>query len=117
MLFDDKGRCNTGLTKHEVNHVSRYYFNLDKNDESLEKIYDRTSTRSKRKHSDIGFAVTRAGEIAGEHTVGFVGNNDEVQLIHKAKNRSIFVIGAVKAAKWIIDKKPGIYSMKNVLGF
>ena len=81
------------------------------------RVYDRTSNREERKYSDIGFAVTRAGEIAGEHTVSFIGNSDEVQLIHKAKNRSIFVVGAIKAAKWIIDKKPGIYSMKNVLGF
>jgi len=80
------------------------------------KIYDRTSTRKERKYNDIGFAVTRAGEIAGEHTVSFIGNNDEIQLIHRAKNRSIFVNGAIKAAKWIINKKPGIYSMKNVLG-
>ena len=49
--------------------------------------------------------------------MSFIGNNDEIQLIHKAKNRIIFVIGAIKAAIWIIGKKPGIYSMKNVLGF
>jgi len=81
------------------------------------KIYNRTSIKEGRKDGDIGFAVTRAGDIAGDHTVSFIGNNDEIQLIHKAKNRIIFVIGAIKAAIWIIGKKPGIYSMKNVLGF
>ncbi len=80
------------------------------------KILDRTSKKESRKLGDIGFAISRAGEIAGEHTVSFVSDNDRIDLTHKANNRSIFVKGAVEAAKWIIDKPPGKYSMKHVLG-
>lgn len=80
------------------------------------KILNRNLSKEKRKEGDIDFAVVRAGEIAGEHTVSFTGHNDEIQFSHKAKTRSIFVMGAIKAAKWIINQKPGLYSMKNVLG-
>ena len=80
------------------------------------KIFDRTNNKLARKTGDIGFAVLRAGEIQGEHTVNFLGNHDQLSLSHKTSNRSIFVNGAIKAAEWIISKKSGIYSMKDVLG-
>ena len=67
------------------------------------------------KRQDIGFSVTRGGEVAGEHTVYFIGNDDQIELTHRARNRSIFVNGAIEAAKWIIKKEPGLYSMKDVL--
>ena len=68
-----------------------------------------------RKKGDIGFAVTRGGEIAGEHTVSFIGENDRVDLIHKANNRSIFVKGAIDAAIFLSKKKSGFYSMNDLL--
>ena len=79
------------------------------------KEFDRTNLSSKRKTGKIGFAVTRGGEIAGEHTVSFIGNNDRVDLAHKALNRSIFVKGAIEAAIFISDKKNGFYSMVDVI--
>lgn len=65
------------------------------------KVLDRTKKLSRRKNGDIGFSVTRGGEIAGEHTVSFIGENDRVDLVHKANNRSIFVKGAIDAAIFI----------------
>ena len=78
-------------------------------------IYDRTKSSIKRKIGDIGFSVTRAGEIAGEHTVSFVGTNDRIDLTHKAHNRSIFVKGAIEAAIFLSQQKKGIFSMEDVI--
>ena len=81
------------------------------------KVFDRTSFKEKRETGDIGFSVVRAGEISGEHKVSFISDNDEIEFSHKAKNRSIFVIGAIKASIWLAGQKPGIYSMKNILNY
>ena len=79
------------------------------------KILDRTKKTKSRKKGDIGFSVTRGGEIAGEHTVSFIGGNDRVDLIHKANNRSIFVKGALDAAIFLSKKKSGFYTMNDLL--
>ena len=79
------------------------------------KVLDRTKKLSSRKRGDIGFSVSRGGEIAGEHTVSFIGSNDRVDLVHKANNRSIFVDGAIKAAIFVSKKKSGFYSMNDLL--
>ena len=78
------------------------------------KILDRTSKNTKRKKGKIGFSVTRGGEIAGEHTVSFIGNNDRIELVHKASNRFIFVSGAIEAAIFISKKKKGFFNMKDL---
>jgi len=79
------------------------------------KVLDRTRSLRKRKKGDIGFSVTRGGEITGEHTVSFIGKNDRVDIVHKANNRSIFVVGALKAALFISKKKSGYFDMKDLL--
>ena len=79
------------------------------------KVLDRTKKLTNRKKGDIGFSVTRGGEIAGEHTVSFIGENDRVDLVHKANNRSIFVKGAIDAAIFLSKKKSGFYSMNDLL--
>ncbi|MDC0216572.1 4-hydroxy-tetrahydrodipicolinate reductase [Pelagibacteraceae bacterium] len=79
------------------------------------KVLDRTKKLTNRKKGDIGFSVTRGGEIAGEHTVSFIGENDRVDLVHKANNRTIFVKGAIDAAIFINKKKSGLYSMNDLL--
>ena len=84
---------------------------------SLDKsnVLDRTKNLKKRKNGDIGFSVTRGGEIAGEHTVSFISKDDRVDLIHKANNRSIFVSGALKAAIFVSKNKSGYFDMKDLL--
>ena len=79
------------------------------------KVYDRTSKTSKRKTGEISFSVTRGGEISGEHTVSFIGENDRIDLSHKALNRSIFVNGAIEAALFLSKKKAGLYCMEDVI--
>ena len=69
-----------------------------------------------RKRGDIGFATLRGGSVVGEHSVLFAGEGETIELAHKATDRAIFARGAVKAALWGRGKKPGLYSMADVLG-
>lgn len=69
-----------------------------------------------RPEGDIGFATLRGGSVVGDHTVMFAGAGERIELSHKAESRDIFARGAVKAALWAFDKKPGLYSMTDVLG-
>lgn len=81
------------------------------------KILERSKSNNGRKTGEIGFSVTRGGEIPGEHTVSFIGNNDRIDLQHRAFSRSIFVSGAIEAAHFLAKKEPGLYSMKDVINF
>ena len=80
------------------------------------------SVRSRDGHTgarpvgSIGFATLRGGSVVGEHTVMFAGPAERIELSHRAESRDIFARGAVKAALWAMDKKPGLYSMTDVLG-
>ncbi|MFB9909893.1 4-hydroxy-tetrahydrodipicolinate reductase [Rhizobium paknamense] len=69
-----------------------------------------------RDTGSIGFATLRGGSVIGEHSVLFAGEGEVVTLSHSAGDRTIFARGAVKAALWAFDKKPGFYSMLDVLG-
>jgi 4-hydroxy-tetrahydrodipicolinate reductase len=68
-----------------------------------------------RRRGDIGFASLRGGTAAGDHTVIFAGQAERLELAHKAEDRMIFARGALKAALWARGKKPGLYSMMDVL--
>jgi 4-hydroxy-tetrahydrodipicolinate reductase len=65
---------------------------------------------------DIGFATLRGGSVVGEHTVYFASQGERLELTHRSEDRGIFARGAVKAALWAFDKKPGYYTMSDVLG-
>src|SRR6516165_9075091 len=65
---------------------------------------------------DIGFASLRGGSVVGDHTVIFAGPAERVELVHKAEDRMIFARGALRAALWARGRKPGLYSMADVLG-
>jgi 4-hydroxy-tetrahydrodipicolinate reductase len=69
-----------------------------------------------RKAGDIGFASLRGGTATGDHSVIFAGAMERIELTHRAEDRTMFAQGAVKAALWARDKKPGFYSMADVLG-
>jgi 4-hydroxy-tetrahydrodipicolinate reductase len=64
----------------------------------------------------IGFASLRGGTVTGEHSVIFAGPMERIELTHRAEDRTMFAQGAVKAALWARDKKPGFYTMTDVLG-
>jgi len=69
-----------------------------------------------RKSGDIGFASLRGGTVTGDHSVIFAGPHERITLAHHAEDRMIFAHGALKAAMWAHGKKPGLYSMADVLG-
>ncbi len=69
-----------------------------------------------RTTGDIGFATLRGGSVIGEHSVIFAGEGERIELTHHAEDRQLFARGAVKAALWGFDQKPGFYSMADVLG-
>jgi 4-hydroxy-tetrahydrodipicolinate reductase len=83
---------------------------------------DKNSVRSRdghtgaRKPGDIGFATLRGGSVVGEHTVIFAGPAERIELVHRAEDRMIFARGALHAALWARNQKPGLYSMMDVLG-
>jgi 4-hydroxy-tetrahydrodipicolinate reductase len=68
-----------------------------------------------RRSGDIGFAVLRGGDEAGEHRVIFAGAGETLTLTHRATSRAIFARGAVLAALWAAKQKPGLYAMADVL--
>ena len=65
----------------------------------------------------IGFASLRAGGIVGEHTVMFASEEEVLTLSHSARDRKLFARGAIAAALWVAGQPPGLYDMKDVLGF
>jgi 4-hydroxy-tetrahydrodipicolinate reductase len=69
-----------------------------------------------RRRGDIGFASLRGGTVTGDHSVIFAGAMERIELTHRAEDRTMFAQGAIKAALWARDKKPGLYSMADVLG-
>jgi len=69
-----------------------------------------------RKAGSIGFATLRGGSVVGDHSVIIAGTGERITLSHNAEDRAIFARGAVKAALWARGKKPGLYSMRDVLG-
>jgi 4-hydroxy-tetrahydrodipicolinate reductase len=79
-------------------------------------IYERDGEIGPRPDGAIGFAVLRGGDSPGEHTVIFAGVGERVEIAHKASSRAIYTLGAVAAARWVIGKPAGLYSMRDVLG-
>jgi 4-hydroxy-tetrahydrodipicolinate reductase len=69
-----------------------------------------------RPSGHVGFATLRGGSVIGDHTVIFAGPDERLELCHAAQSRDIFARGALKAAQWAFDKKPGLYGMADVLG-
>ncbi len=77
--------------------------------------YDRHSKREKRSKNEIGIHSVRGGTIVGEHEVIFAGNNEVVTLTHQAFSKNVFATGAIKAAKFLSGKKPGLYDMNDLI--
>jgi 4-hydroxy-tetrahydrodipicolinate reductase len=83
---------------------------------------DQRAVRSRDGHTgarqagDIGFAALRGGTVVGDHSVIFAGSAERIELVHKAEDRMLFANGALRAALWARNQKPGLYSMADVLG-
>lgn len=79
-------------------------------------VYGREGTTGARDRMTIGFATIRAGDIVGDHTVLFANDGERVEITHKASSRMTFATGALRAARWLADQRPGLYDMQDVLG-
>jgi 4-hydroxy-tetrahydrodipicolinate reductase len=79
-------------------------------------VYTRKGMIGERTKKEIGIQTLRAGDIVGEHTVMFAGRGERIEITHRAHSRDTFAAGAVRAAKWVVGKKPGLYDMQDVLG-
>ncbi|NOT64784.1 MAG: 4-hydroxy-tetrahydrodipicolinate reductase [Methylotenera sp.] len=78
-------------------------------------IYAREGVTGEREAGKIGFATLRGGDVVGDHTVVFAGIGERVEITHKASSRATFALGALRAAKFLSDKKSGLYDMQDVL--
>jgi 4-hydroxy-tetrahydrodipicolinate reductase len=76
----------------------------------------RDGMTGERPRGDIGFAALRGGDNVGEHVVMFASTGERLELAHRATSRQIYARGAVRAARWAVEQKPGLYGMKDVLG-
>jgi 4-hydroxy-tetrahydrodipicolinate reductase len=79
-------------------------------------VYARQGRVGPRVPGTIGFAVLRGGNIVGEHSVRFIGAEEDVVFVHEAQDRKTFARGALRAARWAAGRAPGLYSMADVLG-
>ncbi|MBI5233649.1 MAG: 4-hydroxy-tetrahydrodipicolinate reductase [Deltaproteobacteria bacterium] len=79
-------------------------------------VYERHGIIGERTRKEIGIQTLRGGDIVGDHTVMFAGAGERLEFIHRAHTRDNFAKGAVRAALWVVGKKPGLYDMQDVLG-
>lgn len=79
-------------------------------------IYGRHGMVGERKKDEVGVMTLRGGDVVGDHTVYFLGAGERIEIKHQATSRDTFAAGALAALKFLQGKKPGLYSMKDVLG-
>jgi 4-hydroxy-tetrahydrodipicolinate reductase len=78
--------------------------------------HGRHGITGERTSTEIGVHALRGGDVVGDHTVIFAADGERVEMTHKASSRDTFAHGALRAAQWVVGKKPGIYDMQDVLG-
>jgi 4-hydroxy-tetrahydrodipicolinate reductase len=78
--------------------------------------HGRAGIVGERTSSEIGMHSLRGGDVVGDHTVIFAAQGERVELTHKASSRETFANGALRAAAWVVQQKPGLYDMQDVLG-
>lgn len=83
--------------------------------ESINCVYDRTKNRAPRNKNEIGIHSVRGGTIAGDHEVIFAGDKEVITISHRAESREIFAHGAIRAARFLLNQRPGLYDMKNII--
>jgi 4-hydroxy-tetrahydrodipicolinate reductase len=78
--------------------------------------HGREGLTGERPRSEVGIHSIRGGDVIGDHTVIFAGEGERIELTHRASDRNVFAHGALRAAKWVVTQKPGVYDMQDVLG-
>ena len=85
--------------------------------DNLNYEYDRHSVRRKRPKNEIGIHSVRGGTIVGKHDVIFAGHDEVITISHEAQSKEVFAVGAVRAAKFLYGKNPGLYDMNSIMSF
>jgi 4-hydroxy-tetrahydrodipicolinate reductase len=78
--------------------------------------HGRSGITGARQADEVGIHALRGGDVIGDHTVIYAALGERIELTHKASDRAIFARGAIRAAHWVVDQKPGVYDMQDVLG-
>jgi 4-hydroxy-tetrahydrodipicolinate reductase len=79
-------------------------------------VHARHGVTGERKAGTIGFSVARGGDIVGDHTVFFAGPGERIEITHRASSRATYAQGAMRAARFLLGRPPGLYDMQDVLG-
>ena len=79
-------------------------------------VYDRKGETGVRKDESIGYSVVRGGDLVGDHTVMFIGQGERIEVSHRASSRMTYAQGALRACRFLRDKKNGLFDMQDVLG-
>jgi 4-hydroxy-tetrahydrodipicolinate reductase len=85
-------------------------------DPGRDVVYARHGMIGERTPHEIGVMTLRGGDVVGEHTVFFAGQGERLEVTHRATSRDQFARGAVRAARWVKGRTPGLYDMHDVLG-
>jgi 4-hydroxy-tetrahydrodipicolinate reductase len=85
---------------------------------SLDKdgVFTRHGVTGERKPGSVGFSVARGGDVVGDHTVFFAGQGERIEITHRSSSRATYAQGAMRAARFVAGKPPGLYDMDDVLG-
>ena len=79
-------------------------------------VFSREGVTGERDPSSIGFSAVRGGDIVGDHTVLFAGTGERIEISHKSSSRANYVLGSLRAVRFLATKPPGLYDMFDVLG-
>jgi 4-hydroxy-tetrahydrodipicolinate reductase len=79
-------------------------------------VFERYGHTGERKPGAIGFSVARGGDVVGDHTVYFAGTGERIEITHRSTSRATYAQGAMRAARFIRGRAPGLYDMQDVLG-
>ncbi len=85
-------------------------------DFAAQAVHGREGITGVRPPGQIAVLAMRAGDAVGDHTVIFGGQGERLELTHRAQSRESLAHGAIRAAGWLVDKPPGLYTMRDVLG-
>ena len=84
--------------------------------EAIQRKHGREGIEGERTNTEIGLHSLRGGDVVGDHTVVLAGLGERLELTHRASSRETFAKGALRAAQWVTEQKPGLYNMQDVLG-
>ncbi|MEG0356916.1 MAG: 4-hydroxy-tetrahydrodipicolinate reductase [Christensenellaceae bacterium] len=99
----------SGTALSIAEHINSVFMN------TKEFVYGRTPKSTKREPKEIGIHAVRGGTVVGEHDVLFLGNDEVIEISHKAQSKQVFAEGAIRAAQYIYSKPAGLYSMADII--